>query len=733
MAWNDTPPTEDELKNTKTMWYDTPPTQEELDSTDTQLKALAGGVAQGATFGFAPQIGATLETGLETITGDIPQEQSLLERYRQLREENIAGMEKLREENPWTYGTGELVGGAAIPLGAGAKIGQKAFQAGKTALQAGKGMQAARTAAALRTGIESAKIGTVAGGLTGIAKSEGDVSKVIEDVGEGNLSAAAEELEKISSSAKTGAEIGAAGGMVLGGGGQLVGKAAGRGILSISRSLEDQVNTWRNLLSAARASYKGKPVVGEKAKEEISNQIEQKLVEPLAKDLQASLKMFGQKKGDILNLADDLKYNKNVTDDLNSMRDTIEQIPTRGDAVGQQEKDRLMGLIDTYQNALNKVKAPIGDNQEAAKMALTNIQNKLVKEGEVLGERQSLSPIQIDEKKNLVYFTDLKNGKVYSRPYMPEEPVSPLAQGKEILRTESGTGVMAKPELTPSEEMLSKEPGQFISKEKPKYESMMSPKELDTAAKQAYDLLQRSETAMGRKTAGEIYGKFKDLTRESLSDLAPAYYSANKGFSYTKDALQILAPKLDSFDNLDKMKAKDMLTEFFQGLASSTKGGDSARKRFENFVDKYKVVNPKLLDKLKPEIEELATRYDLNRDAARSGIQGILGTLEGLGVRTGAGIGNVAKTIKDAPKQLISAGKEYINSKSPEQLQSLAHSLSAQGQQFSKYVDTLQRAVNMDQRARNAAMFDLLQHSDFREAMDKIQENKSKEEMVKKE
>src|SRR3990167_10513755 len=127
MAWNDTPPTEDELKNTKTMWYDTPPTQEELDSTDTQLKALAGGVAQGATFGFAPQIGATLETGLETITGDIPQEQSLLERYRQLREENIAGMEKLREENPWTYGTGELVGGAAIPLGAGAKIGQKAF------------------------------------------------------------------------------------------------------------------------------------------------------------------------------------------------------------------------------------------------------------------------------------------------------------------------------------------------------------------------------------------------------------------------------------------------------------------------------------------------------------------------------------------------------------------------------------------------------------------------------
>ena len=385
MAWNDTPPTEDELKNTKTMWYDTPPTQEELDSTDTQLKALAGGVAQGATFGFAPQIGATLETGLETITGDIPQEQSLLERYRQLREENIAGMEKLREENPWTYGTGELVGGAAIPLGAGAKIGQKAFQAGKTALQAGKGMQAARTAAALRTGIESAKIGTVAGGLTGIAKSEGDVSKVIEDVGEGNLSAAAEELEKIGSSAKTGAEIGAAGGMVLGGGGQLVGKAAGRGILSISRSLEDQVNTWRNLLSAARASYKGKPVVGEKAKEEISNQIEQKLVEPLAKDLQASLKMFGQKKGDILNLADDLKYNKNVTDDLNSMRDTIEQIPTRGDAVGQQEKDRLMGLIDTYQNALNKVKAPIGDNQEAAKMALTNIQNKLVKEGEVLG------------------------------------------------------------------------------------------------------------------------------------------------------------------------------------------------------------------------------------------------------------------------------------------------------------------------------------------------------------
>ncbi len=112
-----------------------------------------------------------LEPIYEKITGsEVPDSD---ESYVQRRDHYAKNQEKLKEENPWTYGGSQLAGGvstALIPGVAGAKIAQVS---GKGAAHTAKLLEAAEAAKTLSRGEKLFKAGAVGFGY-GAAMNPGD-------------------------------------------------------------------------------------------------------------------------------------------------------------------------------------------------------------------------------------------------------------------------------------------------------------------------------------------------------------------------------------------------------------------------------------------------------------------------------------------------------------------------------------------------------------------------------
>lgn len=135
------PPSKEELNSA----LFAPPSPEELGvkgkpkSSDIQMgqaEALARAAEQGATLGFGDELNAGLEAGLDTLTGK-NKDLSVLDAYRQHRDESRAAMEAGEQQYPKTSFVGNLAGGLApailsgggsLPeqgMGAIAKMGAK--------------------------------------------------------------------------------------------------------------------------------------------------------------------------------------------------------------------------------------------------------------------------------------------------------------------------------------------------------------------------------------------------------------------------------------------------------------------------------------------------------------------------------------------------------------------------------------------------------------------------------
>jgi hypothetical protein len=81
-----------------------------------KLESLGRGAAQGATLGFADELGGAVFGAKEALTSDKTFSDAYKERRDYAREQNKSA----QEANPWSYGGGELAGGLLAPGVAGA-------------------------------------------------------------------------------------------------------------------------------------------------------------------------------------------------------------------------------------------------------------------------------------------------------------------------------------------------------------------------------------------------------------------------------------------------------------------------------------------------------------------------------------------------------------------------------------------------------------------------------------
>jgi hypothetical protein len=109
-----------------------------------KLRALYKGALQGSTMGLADEaIGGVGALYARALNPELFQGDSFSNTYAQARDLDRAENKQLEQNNPWTYGGANLVGGVAMPMG-----------------MAGQGLKGA------------VKAGGIAGGLTGYGMSE---------------------------------------------------------------------------------------------------------------------------------------------------------------------------------------------------------------------------------------------------------------------------------------------------------------------------------------------------------------------------------------------------------------------------------------------------------------------------------------------------------------------------------------------------------------------------------
>lgn len=126
MSWKDTIQDEKAVE-AKSSWRDT--IQEEPQETS-QLESGARGLAQGASFGYADEITGGLEALYDVATTD-KELSDLGDVYEQRRDESRANYAQAEEDNPLTYGAGQIggaVGTAFVPGLGGASLGKLAVQ-----------------------------------------------------------------------------------------------------------------------------------------------------------------------------------------------------------------------------------------------------------------------------------------------------------------------------------------------------------------------------------------------------------------------------------------------------------------------------------------------------------------------------------------------------------------------------------------------------------------------------
>lgn len=99
------------------------------DDSPGMLESAARGAAQGATFGFADEIAGAVESAFTDKT------------YKQARDESRANFARAKDENPWSFGLGEIAGSVAtgVATGGAAGVAGKAGLKGVAALAGAEG------------------------------------------------------------------------------------------------------------------------------------------------------------------------------------------------------------------------------------------------------------------------------------------------------------------------------------------------------------------------------------------------------------------------------------------------------------------------------------------------------------------------------------------------------------------------------------------------------------------
>ncbi len=145
------------------------------DEMASRVNSMARGAVQGVSMGFADELTGVFQASLDKLAQNHPEK--FMDLYKKHRDESRVNNKAAQEENPWTYGTGELTGAAAtmlIPGVAPVKGASMTTNIGKMAVQGaiagiGTGSSEPNTTESVADIAKDAALGGVIGGVAGTA------------------------------------------------------------------------------------------------------------------------------------------------------------------------------------------------------------------------------------------------------------------------------------------------------------------------------------------------------------------------------------------------------------------------------------------------------------------------------------------------------------------------------------------------------------------------------------
>jgi hypothetical protein len=722
MADNKFPaPTKEELEEFEKEYTFEAPTREEAFEMGIPPKIESGeafrkGVEEGATFGFAEEIGAgagalgeiagrpeitqtqTIQNLLERYTrlkerGAPPEQlaeietgiqelqaaerpKPIAETYRKIREQLRGEYKAAEEQEPGAYLAGALTGGLAVPI-PGAAV--------KTAAQIAKPLTLAQKAA------RGAAVGAGAGGLAGAGISEADLTKG--------------EIAELGKEVAAGAALGAPLGAVI--------PATGAAIKSTVKGLTNWTPIQRVIKTFKRSAK------GEKLSGELKN-IEQdisKFGEKHTKDLKDIYGRIAEtRKGKLLE-AEKAGKIVDVEDDLINLRNEIGKLPVdTAEEIADQKKllklvdEKLEGAVRT-RNVLRKVPVEGAEAKLAEKAALKEAEAaKLGIPGEI---RKEIIPTEIPGLEAGIVTRETPKGL----KRIAGAPIREGAPETKIISERIAEEIPAKTRLTPSEALE-------LSQKLQRFEQFGK---APLSTKEAQILAQRGKKAVQERIgAEEVVPEFRQLTDE-LSDIM-----AQSEITFGKTPGETLqkGDVIKHLDKFGKMVKKFETKEDVQVAVDKMLGGFTHPETGQK-IQGLRDLAPKVADEFEDQIVNLSEKYDLATAIDKSientsdVIRGLLGGAQALLLKGAEVVGKapaVAREAREFAGRQLEKSFKMLSEKSPESIKGIAQQgMERFGEPFAKSARAMARAADAPQATRNAILFGLMQQPTFRNYMEKLE------------
>ena len=233
--------------------------------------------------------------------------------------------------------------------------------------------------------------------------------------------------------------------------------------------------------------------------------------------------------------------------------------------------------------------------------------------------------------------------------------------------------------------------------------------------------LKRKVSALAAKLQSGIYdesGKLGEMAKD-----------VNRQINLLAESKQLAAPsRFYPKPTSRRVRKEDFISDMNDFIIG--KGDKNAYKKLSRVTERIAELDPDMAAKIGREIEEIRQRYllaQLSQSKGMGGIDAILGSIEALGVKVGNFVGRAAaapisfgKVATDkGVKNLGRVFNNFVKAR-PEHIQQVISNLKQKGQE--RFVPALEKALESDERAKQAILYGLMQQPSFRELISSEEE-----------
>lgn len=629
-------------------------------ATDPSIEeSLLRGAAQGATLGWAPQIAGGAEALGDLISGS-DKGKSLMDLYRQHRDESKANFKKAEDTNPIASTVGNI-GGGLVPGILSGGLGEVAEAPGLLA----------------KVG-QAAKVGGIAGGIAGLGSSDADLTQG--QLGQG--------LKDATSGAVTGAVTGGA----LQGAGSLAG--------GLIKNTIGQTRLGQDLGAAFGMGKEGTNLLSHKGIRNIVDNERSSAAQDITSEI---LGLKGVLGGQYDKIAKDFgDGNINVKDATSKIQSLIDGL---NDKIPAQAKDKaiLQQLLDgsTKENVQAQAFTPAtSKTSEAVPSARDILKAKLDKlnaannfEGGTssagnaaeAGQPVGATPFNIQnvpgegDKNYLGIFN--KDKGLMGMP-VEDTPGSPAV----TTNTPAIPGDMYNSGTTPVNDL-----------------NYSGAKDLKQGFKDLSGYGKEMSSTPGTNAATKATG----ILGDTLDAQVPGSEDADDMYhNFSENVLDKLGIK-GNIQNNDIDGATAKLSRLIFNGDADTGIGTTSRGKISEAMEALQQINPEAANNIQHIQETASNRIRIARAANNESFPtapNALSDVKGLvGIKLANGLGQASRTLSDMPKEgLANLGNQLMTSNHP-----LAPQLGK----------ILVQASDRDQIGRNALIFTLMQNESYRQLL----------------